>query len=298
MTTAQVICAGIVTVDLVFSTGAEVALREKNRALASRMVPGGCALNAAFAIARLGGRATLAGMTGDDPFGDWLRQEVAAAGVDARLLGVRPGVTTSRSAVLVAPDGERTIINDRPEALYAEGLSDVDLGDAGAVLTDTRWPSGATDLLAAARAAGLPGVIDAEAPVGHAGEALRLASHIAFSEQGLAEFAGGADAAALARAARDLGCWVCVTRGPAPVICHDGTELTEQPTFPVTAVDTLGAGDVWHGAFALALAEGRPEAEAVRFANAAGALKTTRRGGADDLPDRTEILRLMEDYPR
>ena len=296
MADVEVICAGIVTVDLVLSTEADVVRGEKTRARDSLLVPGGCALNAALAIARLGGRAVLAGRTGDDLFGDWTRRQAAAAGVDTRLLDALPGVSTSRSAVLVAPDGERTIVNHRAKPLYAEGLDGVDLGQARAVLTDTRWPAGAADLLRAARDAGLPGVIDAEAPVSLAAEALRLASHVAFSEQGLADYAGAADGAALARASRELGRWVCVTRGPEPVLCHDGIDLTEVPAFPVVAVDTLGAGDVWHGAFALALAEGRPEALAVRFANAAGALKTTRRGGS--LPDRTDIARLMEEHPR
>jgi sulfofructose kinase len=61
----------------------------------------------------------------------------------------------------------------------------------------------------------------------------------------------------------------------------------------VTVVDTLGAGDVFHGAFVLAVAEGRAVAEAARFANAAAALKCTRAGGRAGIPTRAEVEALL-----
>jgi len=149
----------------------------------------------------------------------------------------------------------------------------------------------------AARAAGVPAVIDAEAPVRHAETALRRATHVAFSEQGLEDFAGGVDAAALARAQAELGVWVCVTRGGAPVLVHDGAAVSEIATFPITPVDTLGAGDVWHGAFALALAEGRAEREAVRRANAAAALKAAAHGGRRAIPDLPTLEAFLAQHP-
>ena len=75
-----------------------------------------------------------------------------------------------------------------------------------------------------------------------------------FSEQGLDDFCGGCDAAALTLAQKQLGNWCAVTRGAKSVLCFDGTRFTEVPTFPTEAKNTLGAGDVWHGAFTLALA--------------------------------------------
>lgn len=289
-----VVCAGIVTVDMVFALESPLDLNLKNRAAESHMTVGGCALNAARAVAGLGGRASLAGVVGDDLFGDWVRSELASSGVDTSCLHTRANHSTARSAVLVSEHGERTIVNHRSEALYGVGLDGIDLRGIGAVLADTRWPRGAADLIAAARKAGLPAVIDAEAPVSHAAEALRGASHVAFSEQGLADFAGGHDGAALARAAADLGGWVCVTRGPNPVLCHDGKTLTEVPAFAVSALDTLGAGDVWHGAFAFGLAEGLDETDAVLRANAVAALKTTRASGAA-LPTRQDVNTFMEE---
>ncbi|MBX9874054.1 MAG: sugar kinase, partial [Beijerinckiaceae bacterium] len=69
---------------------------------------------------------------------------------------------------------------------------------------------------------------------------------------------------------------------------EDGT-IAHRPAFAVAAVEPLGAGDVWHGAFALALAEGQGERAAIRFASAAAAIKCTRFGGRSGAPRRQEI---------
>ena len=69
--------------------------------------------------------------------------------------------------------------------------------------------------------------------------------------------------------------------------------IIQEPGFRVQAVDTLGAGDVWHGAFALALGEQQPIAQALRFANAAAALKCTRPGGREGIPSRAQTEAFM-----
>ena len=73
----------------------------------------------------------------------------------------------------------------------------------------------------------------------------------------------------------------------------EGGQAQVMPTFPVHTVDTLGAGDVFHGAFALAIAEGSRIVDAMRFASAAAALKCTRFGGAFAAPDRAEVEGLL-----
>ena len=97
---------------------------------------------------------------------------------------------------------------------------------------------------------------------------------------------------ALARAQAEFGAWVAVTDGANGVRIADAASFSHVPAFRVDVVDTLGAGDIWHGAFALRLAEGADELEAVRFANAAAALKCLAFGGASTCPDRvaTEIF--------
>jgi sulfofructose kinase len=267
----HILCAGLVALDLEMRVADHPLQGVKHRASDSRMTHGGGALNAAAAILRLGGQVTLAGAIGADDLGVILCGRIDALGVGRDLLQVVAGQVTPHSAVLITPDGERTIINRRDDGL--DLLPSVPEPFAfGAALADTRFPLLSATVLAAARAAGRPAVLDAEAPVGIAKAALREASHVAFSVQGLVDYAGRADASALAEVARDLGTWVCVTRGPDPVLCHDGRGGYEVPVPKVRAANTNGAGDMWHGAFALALACGQDEATAVADANEAVAL--------------------------
>jgi sulfofructose kinase len=99
--------------------------------------------------------------------------------------------------------------------------------------------------------------------------------------------------------AASTSCWCGVTLGAQGVAIADGRHgdslpVQYEPAFRVTPVDTLGAGDVWHGAFALALAERCSEREAVRAACAAAAVKVTRHGGRAGAPTRAERDSLLE----
>ena len=163
-----------------------------------------------------------------------------------------------------------------------------------AALADTRWPSGAAAVLAAAKAMSRPGVIDAEAPVAESAEALDLASHIAFSAQGLRDYTGQENLSkALRAAAEKTNAWICYTNGASGVtFLHEGEERT-LPAPQVDVIDTLGAGDTWHGAFTLALAEGENEVDAIMFANAVASLKCTRFGGRAGIPTREEVAAFM-----
>ena len=123
---------------------------------------------------------------------------------------------------------------------------------------------------------------------------LGRASHVVFSRDGLADCLGvdGIEAG-LAEARRLAPGRLAVTLGGEGVVWADGTTLHRVPAFKVQAVDTLGAGDVFHGALTLALAERRPWAEALTFASAAAAVKCSRPSGRGSFPTRQEVERLM-----
>ena len=286
---ARIICAGLIATDLVFELEEFPMKGTKNRAKTSRMITGGGALNAASAITSLGGDAFLAGAIGDDDFGKFLRAKMADRKIEDRFVETIAGASTSRSANVITPDGDRTIINHRDSALVPETIDLPPDFPFDAALVDTRWPDAAVQIVEAAKRAGRPAVIDAEAPVSDAQAALNSASHIIFSEQGLVDYCGESGAKALEQVAMQLGCWCAVTRGALPVLCHDGEKISEVPVHPTTALNTLGAGDVWHGAFTLALAQGRSEIDAARWANAAASLKVSRAIDEEDLPTAAEV---------
>jgi sulfofructose kinase len=196
------------------------------------------------------------------------------------------------SAVIVDASGERMIVNNLDPSIPADATWLPSPATAGAqvVLADTRWPEGALAALQAARSAGLPGVLDADRPIPADGELLRTATHVAFSSDALADYTGIADPPrALAQVAPSLPGWCCVTAGGTGVYAIGNGQARHHRAFDVPVVDTLGAGDVWHGAFALALAEGLGEDAAVRFASAAAALKVQRAGGRAGAPARAEV---------
>ncbi len=291
---AEVLVLGMAVVDLVFAMDRLPDRAEKYRADTFEIVGGGCAANAAVAIARLGGVAHLATRLGDDAMGDLIRADLIAEGVRLDLTQRLPDSRSSCSAVTIDAAGERQIVNFRGAGLTEATGWIAAAPEVAAVLVDNRWAAGASVALDLAQARGVPGVVDAEAPP--EAEVLARASHVAFSRNGLLAFAGGDDLkSALRVATARLPGWVCVTDGAQGTYWLDGDTPRHAPAFPVDVRDTLGAGDVWHGAFTLALAEGRGEAQAVRFANAAAALKCTTFGGRKGCPDRAALDEFLKE---
>jgi len=297
---ATVLCVGHAVQDFVFSVPVLPDRGEKYRATRFETVGGGPAATAAAAIARLGGKALLAARVGDDAAAGMIIDELIRYGVDCSSVRRCAGCASSVSAVIVDARGERMIVNNLDSSMPTDPSwlpSAAGVG-AGAVLADTRWPEGALAALSAARNAGLPAILDADRPIPPDGALLRAATHVAFSADALADYSGIPDPRrALAEVAASLPGWCCVTAGRAGVHVHARGGLLSFPAFEVPVVDTLGAGDVWHGAFALALAEGRDETEATRFASAAAALKVQRSGGRAGAPRRAEVDTFLAAWP-
>lgn len=288
----KVMCCGMAVVDFMFMVDEMPQLAEKYRATDTAIVGGGGAANAAVGIARLGGEAHLAGRLGDDQIGDLIVQDLLAEQVNCDLLTRYDGARSSYSSVLVDRAGERQIVNFR-----GDGFGDTPVWPAmsfDAALADTRWAEGAAELMDRAKALGVPGVMDAEAPC--RGAIPESASHVAFSTQGLRDFVGQDDRdAGLLAAAEELDAWVCVTDGANGIFYAKNGRVINIPSFAVEVVDTLGAGDIWHAAFALRLGEGAHESEAALFANAAAALKCREFGGRTATPNRAEVEKFLRE---
>lgn len=291
----RVICVGHAALDRVFAVECWPAGSGKIPAHRFEESGGGMAANAAAAIARLGGEAVFWGPTGEDAVADAIRATLIADGVDAHGLRGFAGRTSSHSAVIVDDRGERLVVGYRGSALQApaDWLPLEQVEHSGALLADVRWPDGALRALRAARDAGIPAILDAEIAAAEVLEKLtRAADHVIFSERGLEAYAGQDSEGGLRRVLANGAHMVAVTRGEAGVVWIEAAtpgDVLRFPAFVVDTVDTLAAGDVFHGAYALALAEGQRIGDAIRFAAAAAAIKCSRPGGRSGAPVRDEV---------
>ena len=300
MTTSNaplVACVGLAVQDLVFTMDVPVLEGEKNFAAGLHAVGGGPAANAAVSIVCLGGRARLVTALGTDAIGDAIQAELAGYGVDCSPVR-RVEAPSPLSAVVVGRDGDRTIINRTDPELWSEAAlpSTDDIRGAAVVLTDVRWLDGA---LAAARAANeldLPVVVDWDLTDEHVpDELLDLATHVIFSEPAFQQRFRSLSSATVAEVCRRHDTVVGVTQGSDGVLWASGGECKRTDAFAVDAVDTLGAGDVFHGTFALGLTRGLSIGDIVEWSAAAAAVKCATRGGREGFPSEADVAALLEE---
>lgn len=260
-------------------------------------ISGGMAANASIAAARLGAQVRLHGAVGDDEAGLFLVRRLQASGVDCEQLQRVAGAASSVSAVVIDARGERQIFNHRGDALSRAAPLDIaQLQGCDVLIADPRWMAGALAALRWARAAGIPSLLDGDlSPQDDLQALTALADWAVFSESGLAAFAPqGSIADGLGTALKAGAHLAAVTLGAQGVRWQrPGGPVLSLPAFAVRAVDTNGAGDVFHAALALAIAEALPDAQAMRFASAAAALKCQQAGGVALGPDRAGVERFL-----
>lgn len=295
----RILCIGIPVRDLTFRVVSVPERGSKANATHLAEICGGNALNAAIAMARLGGRVAFAGPMGDarETSSSFILERMAAEDIDIRHVVRMPDAATPVSAIIIDITGERTLTIYRDPALWGVTLPDADelLADCQAVLVESRCGTFCIDLCAEARRRGIPVIVGVDRAMALTDGLLTAASHLLFASEQVRETAGIADdGEALKRLAGLTPAFLAATRGPRGTIwLNEAGTLEETPAFPVEAVDTLGAGDVFHGAFTLRLAEGGGVREALRFAAAAAALKCTRHGGGPAAPQRIEVEGLL-----
>ncbi len=295
----RILCIGMPVRDLIFRIDGLPDRGSKAQATEFVEVAGGNSPNGGVTIARLGGRVTLAGPVGgaQEKSSANIYDQLGAEGIDLSGLVKVPGVVTPISNVMIDPSGERTIVTYRDPKLWTVKLQDNEtlLTGCDAILTENRCAEFATDVCAEAHRRGIPVVVDADRPMSLHEGLLQVSSHIVFSAEALHATAGESDdIASLRKISKLTPAFLGVTSGAKGVSWLDEHGAPKHmPAFPVHTVDTLGAGDAFHGAFTLAIAEGQPLQKAMRFASATAALKCTRFGGAYGSPQRIEVDALL-----
>ncbi len=288
----DVLCAGFACLDLTLRLPRHPSPDEKLTADGLVHSGGGPAANAAVQIARLGGRAGFLGRLGDDVFGRQLLDQFAAEGIDTSAC-VTTADPTPLAVILTKPDGSRNALGYRPSAPpLADPTAILERLRPRVLLLDAHRPEWNAPLAAAARAAGIPVVADLGSPTPAARELAALADHLVASEAyTTAQLSAPLTPAALPRLhPHPKSVTIMVTIGERGLVfCHPEHGAGALPASAVTAVDTNGAGDAFHGAYALGLAQGLPWPELLRRASACGALACTRPGSWTSLATRAEL---------
>jgi sulfofructose kinase len=272
----DVLCVGHASYDLVFSVPHHPDEDEKMVAEQFLSCGGGPAANAAVQIAKLGLKSAFAGYLGNDLYGDKHYQELVDYGVAVDWL-VRGSSPTPISTILVKPDGKRALINYKGETLpLPENAIDFTTVNPKVVLFDGHESRISVDFVKHLLQRKIPMVLDAGSVHEGTQALVQIVDYPVCSEKFALQWAGSIDNA-LTQLAK-LSNYAVITLGERGLVWQHGKERGELPAFNVNAVDTTGAGDAFHGAFAAALASGMNWNAVLKYASAAGALCCTKAG--------------------
>ena len=289
------LAVGAAILDLVYVLDELPIIPQKYRAKSLSLQGGGMAATAAVTARRLGLDVAMAARVGDDAFGGAIADELTKEGVDCALVRRWPGLDSAVSAVMINSAGERMLVNykDRDMESGTDWLPAKLPANIDGVLGDSHWEAGTSHFFRLAREAGKPAILDADRWM-VSRDILTNATHIGFSARALRDYSGIESLPeALARFQMQLDGWLAVTDGENGAWFMEDGGICHEPAFTVDAVETNGAGDVWHGALAVAILEGQEPRNAVRFANAAASIKCSRLGGRAGIPTRSEIAELL-----
>jgi sugar/nucleoside kinase (ribokinase family) len=275
---------------------------EKVQASEFIVTSGGQAGNAAVAMARLGARTSYIGALGDtdDEVANTIIRTFAGEGIDVSGALRVPGARSSVSTIMIDATGEKMIATRRNQGLSEAVPTNPEaaIADVDAVMLDNRYSNICLPICLAAKARGIPRVLDFDKPTAADDPLLQSCTHVICSADAIRDSTGLRELpAALAKLSDGYKGFLAVTNGPEGVYWLDAGEVRHMDAFKVDAVDTLGAGDTFHAAFAVRLVETGDVVESMRFAGAAAAIKCTRFGGLRGAATRAEVDAFLKEFP-
>jgi ribokinase len=306
--TSKVLVVGSLNADLVLRVGRFPAPGETLSADSLDSFPGGKGGNQAHGAAKLGAAVSMVGQVGSDGHGDWLRSELASAGVDVSHVASTPGSPTGTAMITVDAGGQNQIIivagangSFDPSELERHRAA---FQDAKVVLLQLEIPLTTVERAAQlARASAALVVLD-PAPVQPLSAALLAsADYLTPNETELCLLTGGPTRGSLGSSEAEARARSLLERGARKVLVklaeRGALLVTPQgarafPAFEVEAVDTTAAGDAFNAGFGYALSRGMDEARAIQLATAAGACAVTRRGAQPSMPTLAELQALLQ----
>ena len=289
------LCVGAGTYDLVYSVDRDPQPDEKIRANSFTGCGGGPAANAAITVSRLGLQSAFVGYLGNDIFGNAHINELQQAGVNTDFV-TRGEYSSALSVIMVKPDGRRSLVNYRkPESFLAAGSVDFSSIDAKVILFDGHEPNISPALARSARQQGIITLLDAGSIHPGTEELAGLVDYLVCSESFGFGFTGESTEE---RALEKLIAYapnVVITLGNRGLAWKNAEGPGRSDAFNIKAVDTTGAGDVFHGALAACLAQKWEWQESLAYASAAGALCCTKIGARLGIPTKEEVEEFLAD---
>lgn len=285
----DIACVGLSCYDLYFEVDHHPSHDEKVFSRSFLAAGGGPAANAAVAISRLGYKAAFVGQLSNDPFGRLQIEEFIAEGVDTRFVD-KTGRSPSISSVIVKPDGSRSVISQKAERQGNERSFSLEALDPSVLLFDGHQ----LDISQALLDRQCPKILDAGSV--HQGTLALMTEvdHLVCSEKFAREWSGSDDPGRSLDLLAELSPSVIITLGANGLIWRKGAERGRLSAFEVACVDSTGAGDAFHGAFAAGVFAGLAWEDLLYFASAVGALCCTQMGARKGLPRREEVVAFLQ----
>ena len=282
----DVLCVGHACYDLVFSVEKHPDSDEK--VFANNLIGsgGGPAANAAITVSKLEFKSAFAGYLGQDIYGNLHHQELTDHNVNTHFV-IRDSAPTPLSTILVKPDGKRALINYKgsTQPLPANAIDFSEL-KAKAILFDGHEPHLSLELVELAKKLGIPTVLDAGSMHEGTSELWDKVDYLVASEKFALQFADDVNTA-LSQLAETSPA-VVITLGEKGLIWQRGKQTGSLAALPIKAIDTTGAGDAFHGAFAAAVAAKMDWFDILPYSSAAGAFCCTKIGARQGIPSKTE----------
>ncbi len=282
---------GLSALDLIHTVSDFPKYAEKYKSNSVYVSIGGNAANASLALSRLGVKVYLSTVIGKDEVGNILKQKLVSENIDLSYTHYIDNFKTSISSIIIDKNGERLVLNNREFNDVAIN-NNIDYEIFDGFLFDSRDITNSIKILERIKNIKKPKVLDAEENTTN--ELLNYFSHVVFSYQGLKSFTGIDNIErALKTFAQKTEFQTLVTNGEHGCYYIQDKMIKNIPALKIKAVDTLAAGDVWHGAFLFKLVKRCSLVNSIEFANYIAALKCKKFGGSLGMPFLRE---LKEDF--
>lgn len=293
MKKVDVLCIGIAAYDLTLLVSHHPLPDDKTMADSLICCGGGPAANAAVTVARLGISSAYSGYIGNDLYGDKLIQEFTSEGVKTDFI-VRGDSPTSLSVVLVKPDGSRSVIHYRGlKERLPSGSVDFSAVEPAVILFDGHEPDISMPLVKEARSRGIKTILDAGSVHRGTKELISHVDYLVCSEKFAIDFTGETNEERAVKKLYEYSSNVIITLGERGLICKSKSGEGALPAFTVDVVDTTGAGDAFHGAFAACVAAGEKWDYSLLFSSGAAALCCTKMSARGGIPVKEEVVKFL-----